>query len=59
LNKHTFIGTNSPVIKAKDCCPDAASPISVVPPMRLPTFLAVAETTQPISARIADPMKNH
>jgi hypothetical protein len=55
----TFIGTNSPVINEKDCCPDAARPINVVPPMRVPTVCAVALTIHPISARAADPIKNH
>ena len=46
-------------MKAKDCWPDAASPISVVPPISIPTLLATAHTMHPSKASAADPMKNH
>jgi hypothetical protein len=57
--KRCFIGTNSPVMKANDCCPEAPNPIKVVPPIIAPILWAVAQTIHPMSAIAAEPMKNH
>jgi hypothetical protein len=59
LRNVTFMGTISPVTNAKDCWPEAARPINVVPPMGDPTLCAVAHTMHPMSARAAEPMKKY